>query len=1018
MRAVAPGRVAGRALVRAPRALRRTATAAREVPESPQYTTVVVETPAQPKVNGSVAQDAQVALQSLDTFARRHIGPNDGETKDMLRQVKAASMEEFVDSVVPNAIRYMRSLPADSAPMGEQDWLNFFRKLMDQNVEMKQCIGMGYYECKTPPVILRNLLESPGWYTPYTAYQAEISQGRLESLLNFQQMVSDLTGLPVANASLLDEATAVAEGCSLALAVHRLKRKTVFLDKNLHPASIACAKTRMDVLGCKVIIGDASEVDVKDPQLACVAVQYPDTTGSVKDWSALFAACKENKVISCCATDLLAMTVLTPPGELGADIACGSAQRFGVPIGFGGPHAAFFASKQDYVRFMPGRIIGVSKDRNGNTALRIALQTREQHIKRERATSNICTAQALLANISGMFAVYHGPEGLKNIAKAANRTARAYAAGMVSAGHSIVSQNFFDTVHVKLNGMTAEQYRAACEQRGINIRVVDEQHVTVALDETTQDSHLVDLVAAGGVSSTAHQLVAAADDSSSVPPALNRTSKFLEHPVFNSYHCEMEMQRYIYRLQRRDLGLTIAMIPLGSCTMKLNAAAEMLPITWPTVNSLHPFVPPHQVVGYKSMITDLEDRLAKITGMDACSLQPNSGAQGEYTGLRLIAAYHESRGEGHRDVCLIPSSAHGTNPASAVMCGMQVAAVQCDAEGKVSVENLKAQLDKYEGRVSAFMITYPSTFGVFDENIKELTGLVHQAGGQVYIDGANMNAQMGLAFPGEYGGDVLHLNLHKTFAIPHGGGGPGMGPVCFREHLKPFAPSSASPGLDHGSANSFGQISQAAFGSASILPISWAMIRMLDYSGCRRSSEMALLNANYMMSRLADAYPVLYKGERGRCAHEFILDMRPFKKSAGVDVEDIAKRLMDYNFHAPTMSFPVAGTLMIEPTESESKFELDRFVEALLLIRDEIREIEDGNADRTNNVLKNSPHTMDDVISGEWERPYTRQQAAFPTRFVRDNKHWPFVGRIDSVYGDRNFICSCPPMESYSAVSA
>jgi len=952
---------------------------------------------------------------ALDTFERRHIGPNNGERAEMLAQVKCETMDDFLKDVVPDDIRHKRELPEDGEVIGENDWLNFMKTTMGQNQVKKQCIGMGYYETKTPPVIMRNLLESPGWYTPYTAYQAEISQGRLESLLNFQQAVSDLTGLPVANASLLDEATAVAEACSLAISAKKHKRMGVYLDENLHPASIALARTRMEPLGCDVQVGKPADAPTSDPNLAIVVVQYPCTTGSVSDYRSVFAKCKENGTISCAATDLLACTVMTPPGELGADIACGSAQRFGVPLGFGGPHAAFFACTMDYVRHVPGRIIGVSKDRRGNTALRISLQTREQHIKRERATSNICTAQALLANISAMYAVWHGPKGLTAIAEEANLKARTMAEGMRRAGHTVVHENFFDTIHVRLAGMTAEEYRATAAEKGVNIRVFDDTSITMAMDETTDDKHLKVLLQTAGCTADLADLRAAAEEVSSIPSNMARTSSFLTHPVFNSFHCEMEMQRYIYRLQRRDLGLTQAMIPLGSCTMKLNAAVEMLPVTWDTVGNPHPFAPAEQVQGFAAMAKDLEERLAIMTGMDGCSLQPNSGAQGEYAGLRLIKAYHESRGEGHRNVCIIPSSAHGTNPASAVMSGMKVVVLPCDNEGRCSSEKLKAELAKHEGKVAAFMITYPSTFGVFDANIKELTGLIHEAGGQVYVDGANFNAQIGLAYPGEYGGDVLHLNLHKTFAIPHGGGGPGMGPICFRKHLAPFAPGSASPGLKGGGEKPFGQISQAQYGSASILPISWAMIRMLDYSGCRNSSEAALLSANYMMTRLAEAYPVAFKGNTGRCAHEFIIDLRGFKKTAGVDVEDVAKRLMDYNFHAPTMSFPVAGTLMIEPTESESKFEIDRFIDALLQIREEIREVEDGEADRTDNVLKNSPHTMDDIVLGTWDRPYSKEKAAFPTRYVRDNKHWPFVGRIDSAYGDRNFICSCPPMESYGS---
>eukprot|EP01059_Diplonema_ambulator_P025336 TRINITY_DN4238_c0_g1_i1.p1 TRINITY_DN4238_c0_g1~~TRINITY_DN4238_c0_g1_i1.p1 ORF type:complete len:978 (+),score=389.49 TRINITY_DN4238_c0_g1_i1:72-3005(+) len=949
---------------------------------------------------------------ALDDLTSRHIGISEVDKQVMLRDVKAASFEEFIDTVLPSSIAKKVQLPQEENVPGEQEWLAYLKSVMDKNIIKKQCIGMGFYETKLPNVILRNLIESPGWYTPYTPYQAEIAQGRLESLMNYQQVVIDLTGLPLANASLLDEATAVGEAVGLANTYHKGKRTKVFFDKNMHPASIQVATTRAEGFNMEVVVGDIFQVDLTDPNLALVCCQYPDTYGTVTQFKELFATARDNKVLSCCASDLLALTQLTPPGELGADICCGSAQRFGVPLGFGGPHAAFFATQQVHARITPGRIIGVSRDREGNTVFRMALQTREQHIKREKATSNICTAQALLANVAAMYAVWHGPEGLKRISSDVHLKTKVLALGLQQAGCKLNSEHFFDTLFV--NTADAKGFVQRCEENGVNIRFVDDSNVTISFDEATEQAHIVAILKAAGLNDAdidVAALKAKAMEMVAIPEGLQRSTKYLQHATFNSYHSETELMRYIYKLERKDLGLNTAMIPLGSCTMKLNAAVEMLPITWASVNSLHPYAPVHQVQGHLEMVKDLEERLAILTGMDATSLQPNSGSQGEYAGLRVIKAYHDSRGDTHRDVCVIPSSAHGTNPASAAMAGLKIVVVKCTPQGAVDVEDLKSVIAKVGDNLAAFMVTYPSTFGVFDENIKEITSIIHAAGGQVYVDGANMNAQVGLSFPGEYGGDVLHLNLHKTFAIPHGGGGPGMGPICMKAHLAPFAPKSVSPGAQCGGEQSFGQISQAPFGSAGVLPISWTYIRCLGYEGLKEASRSALLNANYMMTKLSTQYQILYTGEHGRCGHEFIMDLRPFKKTAGIEVEDVAKRLIDYNFHAPTMSFPVAGTLMIEPTESESKKELDRFIEAMLMIREEIRKIETEVYSRTDNPLKNAPHTLNKLLT--WDYPYSIEEAVYPVPGLKSTKAWPTCSRIDSAFGDRNFVCTCPPIEDY-----
>eukprot|EP01060_Flectonema_neradi_P017000 TRINITY_DN2364_c2_g1_i1.p1 TRINITY_DN2364_c2_g1~~TRINITY_DN2364_c2_g1_i1.p1 ORF type:complete len:997 (+),score=223.79 TRINITY_DN2364_c2_g1_i1:49-2991(+) len=952
-------------------------------------------------------------FEQMDTLGRRHIGINDDELKEMLKDVKAETLEQFMSEVVPKSISEPEGLPVDEKTFGEKEWLAHFKEMMGKNKLMKQCIGMGFYETKTPNVILRNVIESPGWYTPYTPYQAEVSQGRLESLMNYQQIVTDMTGLPLANASLLDEATACGEAVGMSQAHSKGKKRTVFIDENLHPASIECAKTRGEGFGMTVIIGKVDDCDFTNTDLGLIIVQYPDTYGNVNDYSKLFATAKENKVLSCCSADILSLALLTPPGELGADIACGTTQRLGVPLGFGGPHAAYFATRTEYARVTPGRIIGVSKDNNEKTVFRMALQTREQHIKREKATSNICTAQALLANVAAMYGVWHGPKGIKDIAKQIHTKTKVLALGLEQAGMKVLTESYFDTIRIDTTAVcSSQEYVKKCVEGGVNIRLIDSSTVGISIDECTDEVHIRALLSAAGLSDVDDSIIEAASSKNVIPESLTRTTEFLTHPTFNRYHSETELMRYIYKLQKKDLALNTAMIPLGSCTMKLNAAVEMLPITWPEINSIHPYAPVDQVDGYSQMLRHLEEQLSIITGMDATCIQPNSGSQGEYAGLRIIKAYHESKGDFDRDICVIPSSAHGTNPASATMCGLKIAVVKCLPSGAVDLEDLKHVLtEKYPGKVAAFMITYPSTFGVFDEGIKEINEMVHAAGAQVYVDGANMNAQMGHAFPGHYGGDVLHLNLHKTFAIPHGGGGPGMGPICMKKHLTPFLPGTASPGITCGGETPFGQVSQAPYGSASVLPISYTYINLLGYTGLKKCSAVAVLNANYMMTKLSEAYPILYTGPGGRCGHEFIIDLRPFKKLAGVEVEDIAKRLMDYNFHAPTMSFPVAGTLMIEPTESESKYELDRFVNAMLSIREEIRDIETGKADSTDNLLKNAPHTIESLL--EWEHPYTKKQAVFPAPDLYSNKSWPSCGRINSAFGDRNFMCSCPPIETY-----
>ncbi|HYH47805.1 MAG TPA: aminomethyl-transferring glycine dehydrogenase [Thermoanaerobaculia bacterium] len=964
---------------------------------------------------------------------RRHIGPSESDIGEMLDTLGVGSLDQLIDQTVPAAIRFDRPLELEGLPagrlLGERELLDRLRGIAGRNQVFRSFLGLGYADCITPGVIQRNILENPGWYTQYTPYQAEISQGRLEALLNYQTMVADLTGLPVANASLLDEGTAAAEAMNLCHGAGKGERNVFYVADDCHPQTIAVVQTRAGALGLEVRVGRPEDADFAGAagDIFGILLQYPATDGRVVDYAPLAERAHEGGALVVVAADLLALAVLRPPGEFGADIAVGSAQRFGVPLGYGGPHAAYFATLDKYKRQLPGRVIGVSRDTRGKTALRMALQTREQHIRREKATSNICTAQVLLAVMAGMYAVYHGPEGLRRIAERVRFLTLTLAEGLRRLGYQLPEEPVFDTLRVGLAGPSADEVLAAARERGINLRRLDASTVGISLGETATAGDLGDLLAvfAGRADNvrpfSLEELAAAVSGQSDQLPAPHaRTSAYLTHPVFQRYHTEHEMLRYIRRLERRDLSLTTSMIPLGSCTMKLNATTEMQPISWPEFAGLHPFAPAEQTAGYQEIFTTLESWLAEITGFAAVSLQPNAGSQGEYAGLMVIRAFHEAQAaqgsdaadrRAERDVCLIPVSAHGTNPASAVMAGLKVVAVACDEAGNVELADLEAKAAAHSERLAALMITYPSTHGVFEEEIREICEVVHRHGGQVYMDGANMNAQVGLCRPGDFGADVCHLNLHKTFCIPHGGGGPGMGPIAVAPHLAPFLPGH--PVIATGGEQAIGPISAAPWGSASILLISWAYIALMGAWGLKRASELAILNANYMAERLRPHFRVLFSGRRGRVAHEFIVDLRPWK-AAGVEAEDVAKRLMDYGFHAPTMSFPVAGTLMIEPTESESKAELDRLVDALIAIREEVRDIESGRADRADNVLKNAPHTADEVTSERWEHPYSREQAAFPAPWVRENKFWPAVARVDNVWGDRNLMCSCPPMSSYA----
>jgi glycine dehydrogenase len=961
----------------------------------------------------NTARSHPEVLRGGDAFVERHIGPRAAGVATMLQTLGLSTIDELVEQAVPPAIRMGGALALPPA-LSEQELLVEARRLADMNEVWRSHLGMGYHDCDVPPVILRNILENPGWYTQYTPYQSEISQGRLEALLNFQSMVVDLTGLDLANASLLDEGTAAAEAMAMCHAVKaRTKRRTFVVDAACHPQTIAVVRTRAQPLGLHVRVVDTeSDLDLDD--VFAVLVQYPATTGLVRDYEALAAEVHAADAMFVVAADVLALALLRPPGEFGADVAVGSTQRLGVPMGFGGPHAAYFATTERHKRRIPGRIVGVSQDSTGRPALRLALQTREQHIRRERATSNICTSQVLLAIIAGMYAVYHGPEGITAIAHRVHLAAEILARGLGQLGFDVEPGPRFDTVCVRA-GADAPAILARARDRRINLRhrgldpSLDEGCICISLDETTRGPELSELFAVfgGDLDPTA---VASGLGEVGYPAPHARTSAFLTHPVFSTHRSETELLRYIHRLQSLDLSLTTSMIPLGSCTMKLNATAEMIPVTWKGFGGLHPFAPAEQVSGYSALMAELRDALAEITGFHGVSLQPNAGSQGEYSGLLVIRAWQESRGQGGRDVCIIPSSAHGTNPASAVMAGMRVVTVRCDDQGNIDVADLRAKAEAHTSDLSALMITYPSTHGVFEETIQEICAVVHEHGGQVYMDGANMNAQVGLCRPGDMGADVCHLNLHKTFCIPHGGGGPGMGPICVAAHLSPFLPGH--PLVKTGGDRGVGAISAAPYGSPSILPISWAYVRMMGAAGLRRASEIAILSANYIAARLGPHYPVLYKGANDRVAHECILDLRGFRKTAGVEVVDVAKRLMDYGFHAPTISWPVAGTMMIEPTESESVGELDRFCEAMIAIRGEIAAVEAGEADRENNLLKNAPHTAA-MLTGEWDRPYSRQEAVFPAAWTRAHKFWPPVGRIDDAYGDRNLMCSCPPLSAY-----
>ena len=955
-------------------------------------------------------------LEPNDTFVPRHIGPTGADIQEMLAALSLPSLEALIEATVPSDIRLQGSLDVPSS-RGEQDVLAELRGLAEQNHVWRSLIGMGYYDCITPLVIQRNILENPGWYTQYTPYQAEIAQGRLEALVNFQTMVADLTGLPLANASLLDEATAAAEAMTMCAAMSRaagLERKKFFVSENCHPQTIAVIQTRAEPLGIEVHVGSITSFDLANGGFFGTLLQYPATDGHVGDYSEFVARVHAAGAYVVVATDLLALTILRPPGEFGADVAVGSSQRFGVPLGFGGPHAAFLATKEEFRRQMPGRIIGVSKDVTGRLAYRLALQTREQHIRREKATSNICTAQVLLAVMAGMYAVYHGPQGLRRIAERVHCLTLVLAEGLRRHGCEVGLEPVFDTLRVPLSQAQADTILNRARQQKINLRRYDDHSLGLTLDELSTLDEVQQLLALFGghhISAAELQTLVQLVDGR-YPAALARTSPYLTHPVFHRYHAEHEMLRYIHRLQSRDLSLVHSMIPLGSCTMKLNATAEMLPVTWPEFGRLHPFAPAEQTQGYQALFQQLESWLADITGFAAISLQPNAGSQGEYAGLMVIRAYHRHRGETERNVCLIPVSAHGTNPASASMCGMTVVAVACDQRGNVDLVDLEAKATQYRTRLAALMITYPSTHGVFEEGIRRMCQLVHTHGGQVYMDGANMNAQVGLCRPADLGADVCHLNLHKTFCIPHGGGGPGMGPIGVARHLVPFLPGH--PVTKLGGPHSIGPVSAAPYGSPSILTISWVYIALMGREGLSKATQVAILNANYMAKRLEKYYPVLYSGSRGFVAHEFILDLRPLKENSGVEAMDVAKRLMDYGFHAPTVSFPVAGTLMIEPTESEVKAELDRFCNALIAIRAEIQDVADGRQPRVGNVLKNAPHTAQAVTASEWSQPYSREQAAFPAPWVRDHKFWPSVGRIDEAYGDRNLFCTCPPMDAAS----
>ncbi|MFY0678607.1 MAG: aminomethyl-transferring glycine dehydrogenase [Neptuniibacter sp.] len=952
-------------------------------------------------------------LEQATEFTRRHVGPDAAETKEMLSSLGYKSLNELITQTVPDSIRLDDALDMEGS-VSEAGTLKYLKQLASKNVVNKSYIGMGYNNTLVPNVILRNVLENPAWYTAYTPYQPEIAQGRLEALLNYQQMVMDLTGMELANASLLDEATAAAEAMTLCKRSNRKKSNIYFVADDVHPQTIDVIKTRAEYFGYEVVVGNP-ETDLEAADPFGLQLQYPGTYGDIKDIQSLIKSAKSQKVMVSVAADPLALVLLKSPGEMGADVVLGSSQRFGVPMGFGGPHAAFFASSEKLKRSVPGRIIGVSIDTNGNQALRMAMQTREQHIRREKATSNICTAQALLANMASFYAVYHGPEGLKTIAERVHRLTAILANGLKAKGVQ-VNDTYFDTLMLTIPETRTEIYQRALDA-GCNLRLINGYKLGISLDETTSAAdveQLFDVVLGDGHGLSVAELDAeiTAGAETGIRAEQRRDDAILTHPTFNRYHSETDMLRYLKQLENKDYSLVHGMIPLGSCTMKLNATAEMIPVTWPEFANIHPFAPEDQTQGYLEMINELEAALVEITGYDNVSMQPNSGAQGEYAGLLAIRKYQEANGEGQRNICLIPSSAHGTNPASAAMMGMKVVIVECDENGNVDVADLRVKAQQHKEDLSALMITYPSTHGVYEEDIVEICSIIHKNGGQVYMDGANMNAQVGISKPGLIGSDVSHLNLHKTFAIPHGGGGPGVGPIGVKSHLAPYLPGHKISATGVISEEN-GAVSAAPYGSGAILPITWAYIKMLGKSGLKRSTEIAILNANYMTDKLAEHYPVLYRGRNNKVAHECIVDIRPIKEESGVTEEDIAKRLMDYGFHAPTMSFPVTGTLMIEPTESESKVEIDRFVDAMVQIRDEINKVQAGIWPAENNPLSNAPHTQADVMSAEWSRPYSREEAVFPNEATRLNKFWPATNRIDNVYGDRNFICSCPSIDAY-----
>ena len=948
----------------------------------------------------------------MTTFAQRHIGSNDQEIQDMLGCLDVKDLETLSQSAIPADIRLKTSLELPDAS-SEENVLNELKRMAARNQVHRSFIGMGYYDCITPPIILRNILENPAWYTQYTPYQAEIAQGRLEALFNFQTMVADLTGLPLANASLLDEATAAAEAMTMCRAVSQQPGMTFFVAEDCHPQIIAVLQTRAHPLGIDIQVGNPDSLNFNNQDIFGILLAYPSTDGHIRSVADIARQANNAGTLVVASTDLLALTLLVPPGEWGADIAIGSSQRFGVPMGFGGPHAAFLATQHTFKRHIPGRIVGLSKDAQGKPAYRLALQTREQHIRRDRATSNICTAQVLLANIASMYAVYHGPDGLHKIANRIHHLTNLMAEGLQHLGCQLSSHRFFDTLRVYPSGVTVLQIKERARQAFLNLRQYPDGSFGIALDETTTIHDVNQLLA---LFSASGSLSLNLEDLSVPPSSIStqeflRTSSYLTQPVFHDHRSEHELLRYIHRLAAKDLSLVHSMIPLGSCTMKLNATTEMIPISWPEFSRLHPFAPDDQSHGYRILFQQLEDWLAKVTGFSAVSLQPNAGSQGEYAGLMVIRAYHAHHGQSNRNICLIPVSAHGTNPASAVMAGMKVVTVACDLHGNIDLQDLKAKAQQHRNALSAFMVTYPSTHGVFEETIRQVCRIVHDHGGQVYMDGANMNAMVGLCRPGDMGADVCHLNLHKTFCIPHGGGGPGMGPIAVAQHLAPFLPGH--PCSPHNHDLAIGPIAAAPYGSPNILPISWTYMKLMGKDGLTKASQVAILNANYMAHRLKKHYSVVFTGTNGMAAHEFILDFRPFKKSADVEVEDVAKRLMDFGFHAPTVSWPVAGTMMIEPTESESKAEMDRYCEALILIRQEITDVEEGRLPRDNNPLKHAPHTIETIAKTEWPHPYSREQAAFPASWLREHKFWPAVSRIDSAYGDRNLVCTCPPLDLF-----